>query len=532
MNDNYLRLRLPALRLLAVAAVCGLCVLCGFSAHASDFHDDVFTYVKYYDEPDGGKTVVVDGIYQFPSDGILNLPASITANEVNYKVVGWDGQTYISETGPCSKLILPETFRELGVTVSGGYNYTVLNGLIEKGLKEIEVNPANAWFKSQEGMLLSADGKKLYYISDALAAAPDLVIPEGIEFIYPSLKVYEPYGNYASSRRSIILPASLKYTAEIYSSYPFIILRAEKAPESIDYFTHGSDPESSYKHTDTRIYVPKGSLESYRYSTIWGYANSTGWLKEMDMTSEKNVKFNFNFTRDRKPNIKVNNKATPDSYTAKPLEPVTLEITSYGDLDYFNDSAWPDAACEPEDLGNDRRRYTYVFYPEENCVISAGQTQIYGNGEYSCKQTHDGVSLIEYYGDDNVDNLIIPSTVTLGSTTFEVTELGGGLYSGRNIRHVTFPASLKRIDGWCFDNGSLQEVNLPEGLEEIGDRAFSNNTNLRDVTLPVSIKKLSYRAFEGCDLRSCNIPAGFRGYGRSVYDTNPFFKNAGERTVS
>ena len=527
MNDNYFSLRQSVVSPLAMAAVC---IFCGFSAYGSDFHDDVFKYVEYYDEPDGSKAVVVDGIYKFPSDGILNLPSSITVNEENYKVVGWDGGTYIPESGPCTKLILPDTFRELGVTVSGVYVYTILNGLIDKGLKEIEVNPANPWFKSQEGMLLSADGKKLYYISDALAAAPDLVIPEGVEFIYPSLNVYEPYGNYAESRRSIILPASLKYTAEIYSWYPFIILKSEKAPESIDYFMHGSDPESSYKHNGTKVYVPKGSLESYRYSTIWGYANSTGWLKEMDMTSEKgkNVKFNFNFSRrEEKPIIKVNNKTATDSYTAEPMEPVVLEITSYGDLDYFNDNAWPDATCEPEDLGNDRRRYTYVFYPEENSVISAGQTQIYGGAEYLCQQTYDGVRLIEYHGDDNVGNLSIPSTVTLGPSTYDVTELGDGLYSGRNIRHITFPASLKRIGAGCFDNVSIQELNLPEGLEEIGDGAFSNNKNLRDVTLPTSITKLSYRAFGGCDLRSCNIPAGFRGYGRSVYDDNPFFINAG-----
>lgn len=523
--------RLKGCRLLTALASCLLCIL---SAYGSDYHDDVFKYALYYDDPDGTPAVVVDGIYQFPSDGILNLPAYISCDGTRFRVVGWDGQTYVGNEGPCKKLILPETFRELGVTVDNGYKYNILNDLIKLGLKEIEVNPNNQWFKSQDGMLLSKDGKTLYYISDALAAAPDLVIPEGIEYIRVigvSDGSYDHYLRYyRDTRRSIVLPASLKFTDEIYAFYRFIILKSETAPESIKSYMFGSDPESKYsdfKDATRMIYVPVGSIDSYRFSTIWGYANSIGYVKEIDMTSDKNVEFNFKFSKRWKPTITVNNETATDLYTARPLEPVTLEIKSCGELDYFNDSNLPGATCTIEYLENDWMKYTYEFIPDKNCVISAGQSLQYGNGQLACALTYDGVKLTNYYVDGNEENLVIPSTITLESTTYDVTELGYRLFADKDIRRVTLPSSLKRIGAGCFSNANLQEIDLPEGLEEIGEYAFSDNKSLHYITLPASITKLNYDAFAGCDLKSCNIPGGFRGYGRSIYIDDPFFNNAG-----
>ncbi|MDR2824395.1 MAG: leucine-rich repeat domain-containing protein [Prevotellaceae bacterium] len=54
---------------------------------------------------------------------------------------------------------------------------------------------------------------------------------------------------------------------------------------------------------------------------------------------------------------------------------------------------------------------------------------------------------------------------------------------------------------------SVQNVNLPEGLQIIGDRAFNGCTNLTSITIPASVRKIENEAFRGTGLTSISIPA-------------------------
>ena len=166
-------------RLAAIAALC-LNSVAGFA------QADIFTYMQYYDDADGSKTVVLDGMCGCPSDGVLRVPAYVTISDETYRVVGMDARFYFPDEykGKCEKMILPETFRELGPNVDGSYNPYVLQQFADKGLKSIEISEKNPWFRIREGFMLSADGKNLYYMSDAAATNTDITVTEGVEQIY------------------------------------------------------------------------------------------------------------------------------------------------------------------------------------------------------------------------------------------------------------------------------------------------------------------------------------------------------------
>lgn len=62
----------------------------------------------------------------------------------------------------------------------------------------------------------------------------------------------------------------------------------------------------------------------------------------------------------------------------------------------------------------------------------------------------------------------------------------------------------------CFeDNTSVTSVVVPEGIELIGDRTFSNATSLEYVELPSTVKHIDFRAFYGCSgLKEITLPDG------------------------
>ena len=109
-------------------------------------------------------------------------------------------------------------------------------------------------------------------------------------------------------------------------------------------------------------------------------------------------------------------------------------------------------------------------------------------------------------------------------------ESGGAIllsYTGKSAR-VEIPATLdgvpvKAVGEGAFRGSGVEEVVLPEGVEEIGWFAFSGCYRLRSVTLPRSVKEIGYGAFDGCAAALClQCPAGSfseayaRSYGIAV----------------
>lgn len=87
-----------------------------------------------------------------------------------------------------------------------------------------------------------------------------------------------------------------------------------------------------------------------------------------------------------------------------------------------------------------------------------------------------------------------------------------------NISHITFPSSLKAIGTGAFsDLKSLISMDIPDGLEHIGERAFAG-TSLSSVDLPTSLRHIGKEAFYGTSLKEICFPSeltfiGHRAFG-------------------
>ena len=68
------------------------------------------------------------------------------------------------------------------------------------------------------------------------------------------------------------------------------------------------------------------------------------------------------------------------------------------------------------------------------------------------------------------------------------------------------PQGVKKI--WGVPRGATY-LSIPEGVDEIGERAFGYVSKLKgDIHLPSSVKKIVHHAFEGCGMSHINIPEG------------------------
>ena len=110
----------------------------------------------------------------------------------------------------------------------------------------------------------------------------------------------------------------------------------------------------------------------------------------------------------------------------------------------------------------------------------------------------------EQYWPDKADDDVLPGSCFTGKKT---------------LTSFVFPDVLKRINPRVFDGAGLTgSLNIPEGVVEIGDNAFTNNDFIGVLTLPSTLKKIDASAFSECGF-ACplNLPDGIEEIGGSCF---------------
>lgn len=117
-------------------------------------------------------------------------------------------------------------------------------------------------------------------------------------------------------------------------------------------------------------------------------------------------------------------------------------------------------------------------------------------------------------------------TVAPGNTAYE--SENGVLYNKGKTKLICCPAAKKGSfkvaetvtaieDRAITYSASLTEIELPDGLETIGEEAFFACYDLTILNLPAGVREIGKSAFEGCNLTGLNIPAGFREIGEAAF---------------
>ena len=96
-------------------------------------------------------------------------------------------------------------------------------------------------------------------------------------------------------------------------------------------------------------------------------------------------------------------------------------------------------------------------------------------------------------------------------TSFDIPEgvvrLGYGSLQSQNLTHVNFPSTLRGIGDWALAGSKLDEIDLNEGLEAIGEYAFHGVTYHKPLVIPESVKDLSDYCFGGTEIENIVLPS-------------------------
>ena len=122
-------------------------------------------------------------------------------------------------------------------------------------------------------------------------------------------------------------------------------------------------------------------------------------------------------------------------------------------------------------------------------VLSKGLTYLGGRAFGSCTA---------------LTSIEIPASLEKSDTYFE------GPFFDTGLKTVTFEAGTTRVASYLFEScRSLEEIELPEGITQIGEGAFQDCTGLSGIELPDSVTSLGKYAFNGCTgLTGIELPDG------------------------
>ena len=132
--------------------------------------------------------------------------------------------------------------------------------------------------------------------------------------------------------------------------------------------------------------------------------------------------------------------------------------------------------------------------------------------ELTVEVTYEGQLLTDYTNAVNNSSyrgdVVIPTTVTQGETTYRVTSIGSSaFYQAKELTSVTISEGLTSIGLGAFTECNLSTITLPESLVTIGEYAFNTCRDLTSITIPKGVKSIKEAAFAQCQsLISVTIP--------------------------
>ncbi|MGC7185986.1 leucine-rich repeat protein [Metamycoplasma hominis] len=115
------------------------------------------------------------------------------------------------------------------------------------------------------------------------------------------------------------------------------------------------------------------------------------------------------------------------------------------------------------------------------------------------------------YLDKDATKVVIPTWIK---------EIGKYAFSGcKNLKEVILNEGLERIGNNAFSNANIESITIPGSVKEIGYSAFSNCSNLREVILNEGLVRIGYYAFEYTKIESITIPDSIKEIGDSAFSS-------------
>ena len=161
------------------------------------------------------------------------------------------------------------------------------------------------------------------------------------------------------------------------------------------------------------------------------------------------------------------------------------------------------------------------------CFSTAWGHDVEVDGIYYNLNNEDKTASVTFKGDnifsyenEYTGDVVIPETINVNGTQYQVTSLGGHcFYDCTGLTSITIPNSVTSLEnncfGWC---SSLTSITIPNSVTSLGGSCFSDCSGLTSITIPNSVTSLGGNCFDGCSgLTSVTIPNSVTSLGDGCF---------------
>ena len=493
---------------------------------------------------------------------ILVADGNKNYKSVNGLLLSKDGKTFIQ--GVNGDVTIPDSVTSIGEWAfddcSGLKSVTIPNSVTSigerafsgcRGLKSILVAAGNKNYKSENGLLLSKDGKTLIQ-----GVNGDVTIPNGVTSIGQ-----EAFDD-CSGLKSVTIPNSVTSIGK----RAFSRCRGLKnviIPDSVTNIGFFAFADCSAFLYDTRI---------HGVELVDGWAVGHNYkdppFGSLDLTGVRGVgELAFVFCRELE-SVTIPNSVTSIGedafYGCSRLKSVTIpdSVTSIGKRAFNNCSelklilvaAGNKNYKSVNGLLLSKDGKTLIQGVNGDVTIPSSVTRIedyafdwceglksfsveFGNNNFKTVAglllTKDGETLVSV-PDGIRGSVVIPNSVThIGAYAFSrcwrlrsvtipdsVTTIGDHAFEMCHVFDgVTIPSGVRSIGSYAFSQCSgLENATIPNGVTSIERNAFSSCSELKTVTIPDSVTTIGQEAFEYCSgLKSVVIPESVTSIGKRAF---------------
>ena len=127
---------------------------------------------------------------------------------------------------------------------------------------------------------------------------------------------------------------------------------------------------------------------------------------------------------------------------------------------------------------------------------------------YNLQKNGDGITLVGTANRSGI--LTVPENVSYRNRQFLVSYIKEAAFIGCDFSSVRIPESIHTISEMCFMDAGIINLQLSEGIINIGVRAFDGN-KMRELTIPNSVSRIEDNAFSNCkDLQKIDFGTGVK----------------------
>ena len=122
----------------------------------------------------------------------------------------------------------------------------------------------------------------------------------------------------------------------------------------------------------------------------------------------------------------------------------------------------------------------------------------------------------------NMTNLVIPATIDIDSQEYTVVGFDNPFFYGSSPDTVVIPPTIVAITNVGLSN--TKAIQLHNGIKEIGYRVFRGNSWLTEIELPDGLETIGDEAFEYSSLESIHLPGSVKNLGLRIFANCEFLE--------